>query len=465
MEINNILQKQRQLFLSGKTLEYKFRKQQLNLLLEAIDQHTPALLEAFKKDLNKCEFDAVTTEISLVTKEIKYLRKKLRSLMRPKNAMTSLLNVPARGKILYEPYGQVLIMAPWNYPFQLALCPLAGVIAGGNTAVVKPSAYTPNVSQVIADILSVFDPAYIATIQGGREQNQALLDQKFDFIFFTGSKGVGEIVEQKASKHLCPVVLELGGKSPCIVDETANLKTAVRRIVWGKFLNAGQTCIAPDYIFVQSNVYEQFIKLVVEQVKEFYYKEDKLCDNFMYIVNEKHANRLASLILPEKVVFGGKLQNRLLEPTIMRDITFDDAIMQEEIFGPIMPIIKYNEISEVIDYINTHDKPLALYYFTRNKTMAKLITQMTSSGGVCINEVVMHFTEHGLPFGGVGASGMGNYHGKYSFYTFTHAKCILKKSPNIELMLKYPPYSKNKSSFAYMYLGYKKDKNDTNQQK
>ncbi|MBO5103176.1 MAG: aldehyde dehydrogenase family protein [Clostridia bacterium] len=263
MEINNILQKQRQLFLSGKTLEYKFRKQQLNLLLEAIDQHTPALLEAFKKDLNKCEFDAVTTEISLVTKEIKYLRKKLRSLMRPKNAMTSLLNVPARGKILYEPYGQVLIMAPWNYPFQLALCPLAGVIAGGNTAVVKPSAYTPNVSQVIADILSVFDPAYIATIQGGREQNQALLDQKFDFIFFTGSKGVGEIVEQKASKHLCPVVLELGGKSPCIVDETANLKTAVRRIVWGKFLNAGQTCIAPDYIFVQSNVYEQFIKLAV----------------------------------------------------------------------------------------------------------------------------------------------------------------------------------------------------------
>lgn len=465
MEINNVLQKQRQLFLSGKTLEYKFRKQQLNLLLEAIDQHTPALLEAFKKDLNKCEFDAVTTEISLVTKEIKYLRKKLRSLMRPKNAMTSLLNVPARGKILYEPYGQVLIMAPWNYPFQLALCPLAGVIAGGNTAVVKPSAYTPNVSQVIADILSVFDPAYIATIQGGREQNQALLDQKFDFIFFTGSKGVGEIVEQKASKHLCPVVLELGGKSPCIVDETANLKTAVRRIVWGKFLNAGQTCIAPDYIFVQSNVYEQFIKLAVEQVKEFYYKEDKLCDNFMYIVNEKHATRLASLILPEKVVFGGKLQNRLLEPTIMRDITFDDAIMQEEIFGPIMPIIKYNEISEVIDYINTHDKPLALYYFTRNKTMAKLITQMTSSGGVCINEVVMHFTEHGLPFGGVGASGMGNYHGKYSFYTFTHAKCILKKSPNIELMLKYPPYSKNKSSFAYMYLGYKKDKNDTNQQK
>ena len=465
MEINNILQKQRQLFLSGKTLEYKFRKQQLNLLLEAIDQHTPALLEAFKKDLNKCEFDAVTTEISLLTKEIKYLRKKLRSLMRPKNAMTSLLNVPARGKILYEPYGQVLIMAPWNYPFQLALCPLAGVIAGGNTAVVKPSAYTPNVSQVIADILSVFDPAYIATIQGGREQNQALLDQKFDFIFFTGSKGVGEIVEQKASKHLCPVVLELGGKSPCIVDETANLKTAVRRIVWGKFLNAGQTCIAPDYIFVQSNVYEQFIKLAVEQVKEFYYKEDKLCDNFMYIVNEKHATRLASLILPEKVVFGGKLQNRLLEPTIMRDITFDDAIMQEEIFGPIMPIIKYNEISEVIDYINTHDKPLALYYFTRNKTMAKLITQMTSSGGVCINEVVMHFTEHGLPFGGVGASGMGNYHGKYSFYTFTHAKCILKKSPNIELMLKYPPYSKNKSSFAYMYLGYKKDKNDTNQQK
>ena len=271
-------------------------------------------------------------------------------------------------------------------------------------------------------------------------------------------------MEEKASKHLCPVVLELGGKSPCIVDETANLKTAVRRIVWGKFLNAGQTCIAPDYIFVQSSIYETFIQKVVETIKQFYYKDGKISDDFMYIVNQKHAERLKNLIIKEKVVFGGNLTDRLLEPTVMRDVTYDDAIMQEEIFGPIMPIIKYDEINEVINYINAHDKPLALYYFTKNKKLANLVVQMTSSGGVCINEVVMHFTEHSLPFGGVGASGMGNYHGKFSFNTFTHAKCILKKSPNIEIMLKYPPYTKTKSSFSYFYLGYKQDKNDTNQQ-
>ena len=464
MEITEILEKQKQLFASGKTLNYKFRKAQLELLEKSIKEHTPQLLAAFKKDLNKCEYDAVTTEISLVYAEIKYLKRRLRGLMKPKSTTTSLLNFPAKGKILREPYGQVLVMAPWNYPFQLALCPLAGVIAGGNTAIVKPSAYTPSVSQVIADILSVFDPAYIATVLGGREQNQALLDQKFDLIFFTGSKGVGQIVEEKASKHLCPVVLELGGKSPCIVDETANLKTAVRRIVWGKFLNAGQTCIAPDYIFVQSSIYETFIQKVVETIKQFYYKDGKISDDFMYIVNQKHAERLKNLIIKEKVVFGGNLTDRLLEPTVMRDVTYDDAIMQEEIFGPIMPIIKYDEINEVINYINAHDKPLALYYFTKNKKLANLVVQMTSSGGVCINEVVMHFTEHSLPFGGVGASGMGNYHGKFSFNTFTHAKCILKKSPNIEIMLKYPPYTKTKSSFSYFYLGYKQDKNDTNQQ-
>ena len=465
MEITEILEKQQQLFASGKTLSYKFRKTQLELLEKSIKEHTPQLLEAFKKDLNKCEYDAVTTEISLVYAEIKYLKRRLRSLMKPKSTTTSLLNFPSRGKILREPYGQVLVMAPWNYPFQLAICPLAGVIAGGNTAIVKPSAYTPTVSQVIADILSVFDPAYIATVLGGREQNQALLDQKFDLIFFTGSKSVGQIVEEKASKHLCPVVLELGGKSPCIVDETANIKTAVRRIVWGKYLNAGQTCIAPDYIFVQSSIYETFIEKVVETIKKFYYKDGKISDNFMYIVNNKHAERLKNLIVKEKVVFGGNLTDRLLEPTVMRDVSYEDAIMQEEIFGPIMPIIKYDDISEVIDYINSHDKPLALYYFTRNKKLANLVIQLTSSGGVCINEVVMHFTEHSLPFGGVGASGMGNYHGKFSFNTFTHAKCILKKSPNVEIMLKYPPYTKNKSSFSYFYLGYKQNKDATNQQK
>lgn len=463
MEIKQILEKQREFFLLGKTLNYKFRINQLNLLLSSINNNSTELLSAFKQDLNKCEYDAVSTEIGLVIKEIKYLRKHLRSLMRPKRVGTSLINFPSEGKIMHEPYGQVLIMSPWNYPFQLAICPLAGAIAGGNTVVVKPSAYTPSVSHVIGKILSIFDPAYIACVQGGREQNQELLNQKFDFIFFTGSKAVGEIVEEKASKHLCPVVLELGGKSPCIVDKTADISHSAKRIVWGKFLNAGQTCIAPDYILVHKDIYEKFIQEVITVTRQFYYNDGKLKDDFMYIVNAKHANRLSNLIIPEKVVFGGNLTDRLLEPTIMRDVSFDDPVMQEEIFGPIMPIIKYDDINEVIDYINSHDKPLALYYFTRNKKSINLVTSRTSSGGVCINEVVMHFTEHNLPFGGVGASGMGNYHGKHSFFTFTHAKCILKKASKLELNLKYPPCTPTKSKITYMYLGYKNKKQEKDQ--
>ncbi len=460
MEIKSILEKQRELFLTGKTLSYNFRKQQLELLELSILKHQQELLNAFKTDLNKCEFDAVTTEISLALQEIKFFKKHLKGLMRPRRVHTTLLNYPSKGKIVREPFGQVLIMSPWNYPFQLTIAPLVASIAGGNTSVVKPSAYTPNVAQTIKDILDIFDPAYITTVMGGREQNQELLDQKFDLIFFTGSKGVGKVVQEKASKNLCPIVLELGGKTPCIVDETANLKTAVRRIVWGKYLNAGQTCIAPDYIFVHQSIYEKFIEKVVEQIKSNYYTNGKLTNNFMYIVNEKHTQRLSGLIDSKKLVFGGKVKGRLIEPTVMRDVAFDDAIMQEEIFGPIMPIIPYTDIKEVINYINSKDKPLALYCFSRNKKLIQQVVSLTSSGGVCINEVIMHFTEHNLPFGGVGASGMGNYHGKFSFQTFTHEKCILNKNPNIELTVKYPPYTDKKSKFVYFYLGHNSKKAD-----
>ncbi len=460
MNISEIVERQHELFLTGKTLSYEFRKQQLFILEQSILKHTAALLDAFKSDLNKCEFDAVTTEISLAMQELRYQRKHLRRFMRPQRVRTTLLNFPASGKIIYEPYGTVLIMSPWNYPFQLTINPLIAAIATGNTAVVKPSAYTPNVAQVIKDILDEFDPAYITTVMGGREQNQELLDQKFDLVFFTGSKEVGKVVEEKASKHLCPVILELGGKSPCIVDETANLKTAARRIVWGKFLNAGQTCIAPDYILVHSSIYEKFLEMATEQVKKFFYENDKLVDTFMYIVNDKHTARLKGLITPEKVVFGGKSTGRQIEPTILRDVEYTDPVMQEEIFGPIMPVIKYDNLDEVIKYINSNDKPLALYYFSRNRQNIDKVVNLTSSGGVCINEVIMHFTEHHLPFGGVGASGMGNYHGKFSFVSFSHAKCILKKNPNVELMIKYPPYTDKKSQFAYFYLGYKHPKED-----
>lgn len=455
MEIGNIINAQRQFFLSGVTLGYKFRREQLNKLLKSVRENSQELLEAFKIDLNKCEYDAVSTEIGLVIQEIKYLGRRLKGLMRPKSARTSIINFPSSGKIVREPYGQTLIMSPWNYPFQLTICPLAGAIAGGNTAVVKPSAYTPNVSRVIAKILSVFEPQYIATVLGGREQNQELLNQKFDYIFFTGSKGVGKIVQEKAAQHLCPVTLELGGKSPCIVDETAAISTAAKRIVWGKFLNAGQTCIAPDYILVHKDVYEEFLAETIRHTQQFYYQDGKLSDDFMYIVNQKHAERLQNLIIPQKVVWGGELTGRLLAPTIMRDVDYEDAIMQEEIFGPIMPVIKYEDLDQVIQYICSHDKPLALYYFTKSKQRAQKVISRTSAGGVCLNDVVMHFTEHNLPFGGVGASGMGAYHGKNSFYTFTHAKSILKKSAKLELNLKYPPVSTKKSKITYIYLGYK----------
>lgn len=460
MEIEKIVENQRELFLTGKTLSYTFRRQQLEILERSIKEHTKELLLAFKKDLNKCEFDVVSTELSLAMQEIQYFKKHLKKLMRPKRVHTTLLNFPSKGRIVREPYGNVLIMSPWNYPFQLTINPLVACIASGNTAVVKPSAYTPNVAQVIKNILDVFDPAYIATVMGGREQNQALLDQKFDLIFFTGSKEVGKVVEEKAAKHLCPVILELGGKSPCIIDETANLKTAVRRVVWGKFLNAGQTCIAPDYILVHSSIYEKFIALAIEQIKKFYYTDGKLTENFMYIVNEKHTERLKSLIDSQKIAFGGTVNGRQIEPTILRDVEFTDAVMQEEIFGPIMPVIKYDNLDDVIKYITTHDKPLALYFFSKNKKAISKVTQLTSSGGVCINEVIMHFTEHNLPFGGVGESGMGNYHGAHSFLTFSHSKCILNKCPNTELMVKYPPYTDKKSKFVYFYLGYKQPKSD-----
>ena len=455
MEINEIVNKQSEFYSTFATFEYKFRLEQLKKLRQSIQDNQRILLDAFVADLNKCEFDAVTTEISLVYNEIDYMIKHLKRLMKPKRVSTTLLNFPSKGKIWHEPLGQILIMAPWNYPFQLAMCPLAGAIAGGNTIILKPSAYTPNVSNAIAKILSVFSDEYIAVVLGGREQNQALLDQKFDLIFFTGSKNVGQIVQEKASKHLTPVVLELGGKSPCIVSDTADVDKSAKRIVWGKFLNAGQTCIAPDYIMVHKNIYNEFLDKAKEYTQNFYYTDGKLNENFMYIVNDKHTQRLLGLIEQSKVIFGGKANGRQIEPTIIKDVEFTDAIMQEEIFGPLMPIIPYEDIDDVIRYINSKDKPLALYYFGDKKECQKVITY-TPSGGVCHNEVIMHFTEKNLPFGGVGESGMGSYHGKKSFETFTHAKSVLCKAKKMELPLKYPPYTDKKSNFVYWYLGYKK---------
>ena len=445
--IPEILKQQKEFFSSNQTKNINFRIKQLKILKLSIQNNYQNILSAFLKDYNKCEFDVITTEIGMVYAEIDYFIKHLKKLAKPKNVRTSILTTPSKAKIYYEPFGQVLIMSPWNYPFQLAMIPLADAIAGGNTIVLKPSAYAPNVSAVIEQILKVFEPNYISVVLGGREENQELLDNKFDLIFFTGSKTVGKVVQEKASKHLCPVILELGGKSPCIVNYDADLKTAVKRIVWGKFLNAGQTCIAPDYIFVHKNIYETFIQNVKNLTKNWYYNENgDLNSDFPYIINDKSVARIEKLIDKNKLVFGGKIKGRCIEPTILKDVSYDDPVMQEEIFGPIMPILPFDNLQEVYKYINNNDKPLALYYFGKDKNTINEVINNTTSGGVCINETIMHFVEKGLAFGGVGESGMGKYHGKHSFETFTHAKSVLFKNIKLGFDIQYPPITKKKQS-------------------
>ncbi len=453
--IVKVLEKQRKFFATNETLDLDFRLQQLEKLKHSIMANIDSLLSAFKQDFNKQEFDVFTTEVGLVLSEIKFMKKNLAKFMRGKKAKGGLNNFPSKARLIPQPLGQVLIMSPWNYPFQLAMIPLVGAIACGNTAVVKPSAYSPKVSDCIQKILAVFDEQYIAVTLGGREQNQALLEQKFDLIFFTGSKDVGKIVQQKAGAHLCPVILELGGKSPCIIDEDCDLKATVRRVVWGKFLNAGQTCVAPDYVLVHSNIYDDFLKLAKQQIKDFYYEDGKISGDFPFIINEKHTERIKNLIDKSKLFCGGRVKKRLIEPTIMFDVNYKDAVMQEEIFGPIMPVIKYENLDSVLEYIKSKDKPLALYYFGKNKqTMSKVI-QETYSGSLCINETVMQVGTHTLPFGGVGESGMGAYHGIQSLYAFSHIKPVLFKKSRLEVKIKYPKTTSFKKYLSYKFLGIK----------
>ncbi len=443
MEINQIVANQRAFFYTHKTQSLAFRKEAIIRLEKAIKQNQDAIFEAFKKDFNKCEFDVLSTELFCVQNEIKYFKRHLKSLMRPKNARAGLTNFFSRGKIVSNPRGVVLVVSPWNYPLQLTLVPLVGAIAAGNTVVVKPSSYSPNVSVVIKKILSVFDDEFVAVVEGGREQNAQLFDCKFDFIFFTGSQNVAKVLMQKASANLTPVMLELGGKSPCIVDRDADIKLAAKRIVWGKFLNAGQTCVAPDYVWVQEQIKQKFVYEVKLQIKEQLYPDGWLSNEFPHIINQKHVERLKQLIDQEKLVFGGAVKDRLVEPTVLDGVTFDDAVMQEEIFGPIMPILTFKDFSEVEQKLSTLPKPLALYYFGDNKQNIKTVETRLQFGGGAINEVIMHLVAPGLPFGGVSESGMGAYHEKKSFEIFSYQKSVLKKG-KIELGLKYPPHTKKK---------------------
>ena len=457
MNYKDIIDKQRKYFQNGNTLCLNKRIDILKQIKKELLNRYDDIVDAFKKDFNKCEFDVISTEISMILFEINYLIKNIKKYHRKKKVRSNLINFPSKNYIYKKPYGVTLIISPWNYPLQLAILPLVDAIAGGNTVILKPSEYSLNVSNVIKDIFSKFDENLITVILGDKDVSSALLLEKFDLIFYTGSTSVGRIVMEKASKHLTPVVLELGGKSPCIITKDADLEIAAKRVVWGKFLNAGQTCVAPDFVLIEESIKEKFIKKAINKIKEFYYDNDQLSSEFTSIINELHVKRLINLIDKEKIAFGGKIINNTIEPTIMDNVEFSDPVMQEEIFGPIMPIISYKELDSVIDILKTKEKPLALYIFSNNKKDIEKVLSNLSFGGGCINDVIMHLTNESLPFGGVGSSGMGRYHGNYSLDTFTKELPIFKKG-KLELNVKYPKYTNKKLNLLKRILKIKNNK-------
>ena len=444
-------------FNTHKTKNLKFRKQQLKLLSKNIKNHENELLDALYTDLGKSKVEAYATEIGMLLKSIKLMRKELKNWSKTKQTDTPLYLFPTKSYIKKEPYGTVLIIGPFNYPVQLVFEPLIGAIAAGNTAIVKPSELTPHVAIVIRDIIEdTFDETYVSVVEGGIEETQTLLSLPFDYIFFTGSEKVGKIVYEAAARKLIPVTLELGGKSPVIVDDTANIKVASERISFGKFTNAGQTCVAPDYILVQRKVKNDLIKALKKTITEFYGENIEKSPDFGRIVNQKHFNRLNDLIQIHKdnVVFGGNSskEDLYIEPTLLDNITNDNKIMKEEIFGPILPIITYDNFDEVLEIIQSKSKPLSLYLFSEDENMTHRVLEELSFGGGAINDTLMHLANPNLPFGGVGSSGIGQYHGKYSFDTFSHMKSYTFKSTRLESSLFFPPY---KGKFKYIKTFFK----------
>ena len=440
-DIAKIYKKQRTFFASQETKSIDFRLQQLKKLKEAILQYEDKVNKALWEDLHKSKEEAFLTETSLLIEELNYHIKNLKSWAKPKKVGTPLQIKPSRSKIIYEPLGVGLIIAPWNYPFQLTFNPLIGAISAGCCAVLKPSPDTPNVARVIEEMISEhFSSEYITVVQGGKEANQELFKFSFDVMFFTGSPGVGKIVMKAAAEHLSRVVLELGGKSPCIVNKDANLKIAGKRIAWGKIMNAGQTCIAPDYLLVHKEVKKDLLAEISKAFEEMLGENIANSNYYGRIVTPSAMNRLKKYLKGD-IYYGGKidLEKKYIEPTILNNIDPEDEIMQEEIFGPILPVMEFGELIEAISYINGNEKPLALYYFGKDKT-AKRVLRETSSGGACINDTLIHVANHKLPFGGVGNSGMGKYHGKESYLAFTHERGVVNSSTKLDIPLKYPPY-------------------------
>ncbi len=448
-----LLESQQLFFASGKTRGLSFRKEALKKLRSAILMHEEELYQALHKDLHKSSFESYATEIGFVLDELRFHLKKLHKWTQPKRVSSSLVSFPARGYKTHEPLGTVLIIAPWNYPFQLMVAPLIGAISAGNTVIIKPSEIAENTALVIEKIInSSFEKGYIHVVTGGVEISQALLKLRFNHIFFTGSSRVGKIVMQAAAKQMIPVTLELGGKSPCIVDETAPLKLTARRIVWGKLLNAGQTCIAPDYLYVHEKIKEPLIKAIIAAIKKAYGEDARKSPDFPRIITRANMERLTTLLDGAKIAYGGHYdkEEKYFEPTILDEVSFDLPVMQQEIFGPILPVLTFSDPEEIISQVNARPRPLSLYVFSKSRTFQKKIISSIPAGGVTVNDTLMHIASNKLPFGGVGNSGMGKYHGYYSFETFSNAKPVVYRGTWIDIPIRYAPYGKKLRIIKYL---------------
>ena len=454
-QIAEIVERQHAYFRTNATYDADARKQSLLRLHDCVKRHEADIDAALKADLGKSPDEAYVSEIGLVLSETSYQASHMKRWSRPQLHPTNLANSFAKSQTIRVPYGVVLIMAPWNYPFLLTLEPLAGAIAAGNCVVLKPSAYAPASSALLRQICEeCFDPELVCVVEGGRAENSALLDQKWDYIFFTGSVKVGQLVMERASKTLTPVSLELGGKSPCIIDRTADLPVAATRVAFGKWLNLGQTCVAPDYVLVDRTVHDEFLELLVKEVHKMYGAEPLANPDYGKMVNRKHFDRVSSLIDPDKVVLGGRAdaQTLRIEPTILDGVTPDDAVMGEEIFGPVLPILVYDSLDAAEDFIRERPTPLALYIFTSDRETEKRFTRCVPFGGGCVNDTIIHLATPYIGFGGMGASGMGSYHGRRSFETFTHEKSLVKKYCHPDLPMRYQPYQKWKNKIVRLFL-------------
>lgn len=445
----------RHAFESGKTRSLAWRREQLQRLADLMDRHAEDFVRALHQDLGKPELEARVTDIAIVKNEALAAKKALASWTRPTKVRTPLEQQPAKAMIVREPLGVVLVIAPWNYPVQLLLSPLVGAIAAGNCAALKPSEVTPHVSRLLGELVPRYlDSECVAVIEGGVDETSALLRERFDHILYTGNGAVAKVVMKAAAEHLTPVTLELGGKSPCIVDREVDVDVAARRIVWGKFLNAGQTCIAPDYVLVHEAREEELLSAMKRVLREFYGDDPKATPDFGRVVNERHHRRLAVLLKDGEVVTGGQVDEatRYIAPTILRNVPPDAAVMQEEIFGPILPVLRVPSVDAAVDFVNARPKPLALYVFSRDEKVQQDVIARTSSGGACVNATIWHIANPGLPFGGVGPSGMGAYHGRESFETFSHRKSVVSKSTRLDPKMAYPPYSRLKTQILKRLL-------------